>query len=298
MNKLILHSYAKLNLYLKIIGKRKDGYHSLKAIFERIDLCDTIILTPRPNKKISLRCNVSTLPVRGANLAFQSAKLLQESLAVGKGVDIELIKRIPIGAGLGGGSSNAASVLWGLNQLWKLRLSLDELLVFGKKIGSDVAFFLHNYSFTLGEGRGDRIKPLHLQQVRPLWQILVVPKIEVRTPRVYKEWDKDRQKNKSLGLTIPKYTVNILISAIKNRDLTRLGGGLFNSLESITLGLYPEVRRVKKRLGELGLKSILMSGSGPAVFGVVSSKKEALSLRRQLRKEHHPNWQVFATRTI
>lgn len=298
MNKLILHSYAKLNLYLKIIGKRKDGYHTLQTIFERIDLADTIILAPALKKKISLRCSVSALPVDSANLALQSAQLLQEACAVGKGVDIELIKRIPVGAGLGGGSSNAAAVLWGLHKLWKLRLSLDKLLVFGRKIGSDVAFFLYNCSFALGQGRGDRIKPLHLQQVKPLWQILVVPKIEVRTPRVYKEWDINREKNKSLGLTIPKYDVNILISALQNSDLTRLGQGLFNSLERITLGLYPEVALVKKRLSDLGVKSILMSGSGPAVFGVVSSKKEAVSLCRQLAKVHHPNWQVFATRTI
>jgi 4-diphosphocytidyl-2-C-methyl-D-erythritol kinase len=298
VNKLILHSYAKLNLYLKIIGKRKDGYHTLQTIFERIDLADTIILAPALKKKISLRCSVSALPVDSANLALQSAQLLQEACAVGKGVDIELIKRIPVGAGLGGGSSNAAAVLWGLHKLWKLRLSLDKLLVFGRKIGSDVAFFLYNCSFALGQGRGDRIKPLHLQQVKPLWQILVVPKIEVRTPRVYKEWDINREKNKSLGLTIPKYDVNILISALQNSDLTRLGQGLFNSLERITLGLYPEVALVKKRLSDLGVKSILMSGSGPAVFGVVSSKKEAVSLCRQLAKVHHPNWQVFATRTI
>jgi 4-diphosphocytidyl-2-C-methyl-D-erythritol kinase len=297
VNKLILHSYAKLNLYLKIIGKRKDGYHALQILFERIDLADTIILTPNPIKKINLRCDRSTLPAGNANLAVRSAKLLQEACGVSRGADIELIKRIPVGAGLGGGSSNAATVLWGLNKLWKLRLSLDKLLVLGRKIGSDVAFFLYNCSFALGEGRGDRIKPLHLQEVKPLWQILVVPKIEVRTPRVYKEWDINRQKNRSLGLTIPKYDVNIIISALKNRDLNRLAEGLFNSLERITQGLYPQVGLVKKRLSDLGLKSMLMSGSGPAVFGVASSKKEAISLSRQLARMH-PKWQIFATRTI
>lgn len=298
MNKLILQSYAKLNLYLKIIGKRKDGYHSLQTIFERIDLADTIILTPSPAKKISLRCNVSSLPVTSDNLAFRSAKLLQEAYAIDKGVNIELIKRIPIGAGLAGGSSNAAYVLWGLNKFWKLGLSLDKLLAFGRKIGSDVPFFLYNCSFALGRGRGDRIKPLDSQQVKPLWQILVVPKIEVKTAGVYKEWDLSRQKNKSFGLTIPKYNVNIMVSLLKNRDLTRLGQGLFNSLERITVGLYPQVALVKKRLSDLGVKSILMSGSGPAVFGVVSSKKEAVSLCRQLSGDNHPDWQVFATRTI
>ncbi len=297
MNKLILRSYAKVNLYLKIIGKRKDGFHSLQTVFERIDLADTIILSSSPKKKISLSCNVSSLPVDTANLAFRSAQLLQEAYSVREGVDIKLIKHIPIGAGLGGGSSNAAAVLWGLNKLWKLRLSLEKLLLFGKRIGSDVAFFLYNCSFALGEGRGDRIKPLHLQQLKPLWKILVVPKIEVRTPQVYKEWDVSREKNKSLGLTIPKYNVNIIISALKNKDFAQLGQGLFNSLERITLGLYPQVGLVKERLSDLGVKSILMSGSGPAVYGIVSSKKEAVSLCRQLGKEH-PNWQVFATSTI
>ena len=296
MNKEILHSYAKLNLYLNIIGKRKDGYHTLQTIFERIDLADTIVLTSNYTKKINFRCNKPTLPVGGANLAVQSARLLREACGVDQGVDIKLIKRIPVGAGLGGGSSNAAAVLLGLNRLWKLRLSKDKMLTFGRKIGSDVAFFLYNCSFAVGEGRGDRIKPLHLQQVRPLWQILAVPRIEVRTPRIYKEWDTANQKQ-SLGLTIPKYNVNIVISALRNRDLGRLGQGLFNTLERITLDLYPQVGRVKRRLSDLGLKSILMSGSGPAVFGVVSSKKEAVSLSRQLARMH-PKWQVFATRII
>ena len=297
VNKLILHSHAKLNLYLKIVGKRKDGYHSLQTIFERIDLADTVIIRPSLTRRISLSCNKSSLPRGRANLAFQSAKLLQKACAVSKGADIELIKRIPVGAGLGGGSSNAAAVLLGLNKLWKLGLSLDKLLVFGRKIGSDVAFFLYNCSFALGEGRGDRIKPFHLQGVRPLWQILVVPRIEVRTPRVYREWDAARQKKKSLWLTISQSNVNIISSALRKGDLTRLGQGLFNSLERITLGLYPQVGVVKKRLSDLGLKSILMSGSGPAVFSVVSSKKKAVSLSRLLTREH-PHWQIFATRTV
>lgn len=296
MNKITLHSYAKLNLYLKITGKRRDGYHNLQTVFERIDLADTIVLALNSTRKINFKCDKPVLPVGRANLAVKSAKLLQETYGVGQGADIALIKCIPIGAGLGGGSSDAAAVLLGLNRLWKLRLSLDKLLVLGRKIGSDVAFFLYNCSFAIGEGRGDRIKPLHLQSVKPLWKILVVPKIKVMTPRVYKEWDVARQR-KSLGLTISKYNVNIIISALRNRDSNRLGQGLFNSLERVTQNLCPQVNLVKKKLGDLGLKAILMSGSGPAVFGMVSSKMEAVSLSKKLAREH-PEWQVFATRTV
>jgi len=294
---LILNSYAKLNLYLEVINKRPDHYHNIKTVFERIDLADRIILKSRPDKKINLICNFPFVPKDNLNLAFKSAKLLQDTFAVEEGVDIKIIKRIPVGSGLGGGSSNAANVLLGLNKLWKLNLAPKKLVGLAKRIGSDVPFFIYGLPFALAELRGDKISPLKaLNKVR-LWHILVVPKIKVSTPTIYAKWDKySSKKNKRAGLTRPKYDVKILNLALRKRDFPLLSETLFNSLEEITFKLYPRVRRIKETLKALGLKSILMSGSGPAIMGIVSSRKEASALREQLKGNRF--WQLFVTRTV
>ena len=287
---MILNSYAKLNLYLEVINKRPDHYHNLKTVFERIDLADRIILKSRPDKKINLICNFPFVPKDNLNLAFKSAKLLQDTFAVEEGVDIKIIKRIPVGSGLGGGSSNAATVLLGLNKLWKLNLLPKKLVDLAKRIGSDVPFFIYGLPFALAELRGDKISPLKaLNKVR-LWHILVVPKIKVSTPIIYAKWDRYSK------LTRPKYDVKILNLALRKRDFPLLSETLFNSLEEITFKLYPRVRRIKESLKALGLKSILMSGSGPAIMGIVSSRKEALALREQLKGNRF--WQLFVTRTV
>jgi 4-diphosphocytidyl-2-C-methyl-D-erythritol kinase len=297
---LFLHSYAKLNLYLEVLKQRKDNYHNIKTIFERIDLCDKIILKPRPDKKINFTCNLPGVPTGHSNLAYRSAKLLQDTFNIDKGADIKIIKRIPVAAGLGGGSGNAATVLIGLNELWKLKLSRNKLLQLARKIGSDVSFFIYNCSFAKGEARGDRIKPLRVFSNLRLWHILVVPKFRVSTPRIYKKWDKDNKTFKltveRAGLTRPKYNVKILILALRKNNFFLLGDALFNSLEQVTTKLYPQITRIREKLIQMGVKSILMSGSGPAIFGVVSSRKEALSLCRQL-KRNGSFGKVFVTRT-
>ena len=366
---LTLNSYAKLNLYLEVLHKRKDNYHNIKTVFERIGLADKIILKSRRDKKINITCaevsasrrytskrssirdaevsasrrytskrssirdNVASVPQDNSNLACRSAKLLQEAFNIDKGVDIKIIKRIPVGSGLGGGSSDAATVLVGLNKLWKLNLTRDKLARLAGKLGCDVPFFIYNIPFARGQARGEKIRPLNsLANVR-LWHILVVPKIGVSTASIYKEWDaevsasrrytskrssirdaevsasrrytskrssiRDKYsraiKKERLGLTIPKYNVNILISALRKSNLSLLGNALFNSLGFVTARLYPQINAIKERLTQLGVKSILMSGSGPAVFGIVSSRKEALSLSRQLKS--YKRFRVFVTRT-
>jgi 4-diphosphocytidyl-2-C-methyl-D-erythritol kinase len=309
---LTLNSYAKLNLYLEVLHKRKDNYHNIKTIFERIDLADKIILKPRRDKKINIACSVAAVPQDNSNLAWRSAKLLQDSFNIDKGANIKIIKRIPVGSGLGGGSSNAACVLAGLNKLWKLNLTQDKLAGLARKLGCDVPFFIYNSPFAQGGARGDRIKPLRVLRNVRFWHILVVPKIKVSTASIYKIWDKEpktfklapppivRKKdyNKKLvgGLTKPKYNVNILILALKKNDISLIGGALFNSLELVTARLYPQINAIKEKFIQLGAKSILMSGSGPAVFGIVSSRKEALTLCRQL-KSNSSFGEVFVSRT-
>ncbi len=298
MNTLSLNSYAKLNLYLEVLHKRKDTYHGIKTVFERIGLADKIILKIRRDRKINVTCNVASVPKDNSNLAWRSAQLLQDKFNIDKGVDIKIIKHIPVGSGMGGGSSNAACVLTGLNKLWELNLTRNNLAGFAAKLGCDVPFFIYNIPFALGEARGDKIKPLKaLAKVR-LWHILVVPKIEVSTASIYKRWDKYSRaiKKERAGLTIPKYSVNILNLALKKKDFSLIGDALFNSLGQVTAALYPQINAAKKKLMQLGAKSILMSGSGPAVFGVVSSRKEALFLYRQLKRDSS-FCDVFVSRT-
>jgi 4-diphosphocytidyl-2-C-methyl-D-erythritol kinase len=292
VDKLTLKSYAKLNLYLKVLNKRKDNYHSIQTIFERISLFDTIAFKPRRDNKIKIACDSPQVPRGSANLAFRSAKLLQDSLNIKKGVDIKIEKRIPVAAGLGGGSSNAATVLTGLNKLWGLGLSCRRLVQLGSKIGSDVPFFIYNCRFARGSGRGDEVTPLKALKASKLWHVLAVPRIRVSTPLIYKRRDKDKKAT----LTKPVYGVKILTSALLENDLPLISRALFNGLEAVTAKLYPEVNRLKGELLLLGAKSILMSGSGPAVFAIVSSRKEAVFLGRQLKKGMR--WQVFVAKTV
>jgi len=306
---LVFNSYAKLNLYLEVLNRRKDNYHNIKTVFERISLSDKIILKPRKDKSIKIISKDPSLPKDDSNLCYLSARLLQESLHTRRGVDIEIIKRIPIGAGLGGGSSNAAAVLLGLNKLWELNLSQNSLVRLAKRIGCDVPFFIYNTSFAQAQERGDRVRPLGMLKKVRLWHIMVVPKIKVSTPLIYKKWDaysgltppfftsQSYKKNKRAGLTKPGYNVRILNLALRKNDLSLIGKALFNDLERITTKLYPEVKRIKKRLADLGLGAILMSGSGPAVFAIVSSGKEAVSLSRQLKQEGRP-WRIYVARTF
>ncbi len=295
MNKLVINSYAKLNLYLKVLGKRKDGYHNLETIFERISLCDKITLNTRSDTKIRIISSCLDIPKDKSNLAYKSAKLLQDSFNLNKGVDIKIIKRIPVGSGMGGGSSNAASVLTGLNKLWGLNLSQQKLAVYARKLGADVPFFIYNTPFAKGTQRGDKIKPLGGHSKVKFWHILVVPRIKVPTPLIYKKCD-ELNINAIEALTIPKFNVKVLSSIIAYKDLSLINKMLFNSLEQITVKLYPEIRRIKEKLIELGLKSTLMSGSGPTVFSFIYSGKEGVSLFRQLKGNNF--WQIFVTHTV
>ncbi len=292
---MLLNSYAKLNLYLSVLNKRKDNYHNIRTIFERIDLCDKITLKSLAHTKaIKITCNDPDLPTDSSNLCYRSAELLKDNFNIDKGIEIRIIKRIPVAAGLGGGSSNAASTLMGLNKLWRLGLSQKKLAKLAARLGCDLPFFIYNLSFALGEGRGDKIKPLNGLKHKRLWHILVVPKLTVSTPLIYENWD--TRKIRRAELTKPGYNVKILTSGRLKNSQPLLQEFLFNSLEEVTSAIYPEVGEVKERLKAFGLKSVLMSGSGPAVFAIVSSRKEAVYVTRQLYKENR-SWRVYVTRT-
>jgi len=290
-----LNSYAKLNLYLEVIGRRRDNYHNIRTLFERIDLGDKISLKLRQDRKIRVICQGKfKVPSGSSNFAYRSAKLLQEKFSVKKGVDIKIKKSIPVASGLGGGSSNAAVVLIGLNKLWGLSLERKDLAGLAAKLGSDTAFFIYDCPFAIGEWRGEKISCLPALNKMRLWHLLIIPKMRVSTASIYAKWDKFRE---SFKLTRPRHNVKILLHGLKNADHGLIGKALFNSLQEVTFKTHPFLKQAQKELIKLGLEAILMSGSGPAIFAILRSRKEAKALFKRI-KQKKKSWQIFIARTI
>lgn len=285
MRSIRLKSPAKINLYLKVLRKRKDGYHQIKTVFERIDLFDEVLLKTRKDQRIKIYCRHPAVPIDNSNLMFKAAELLKKDFgSKSTGLDIRLKKRIPVAAGLGGGSSNAASVLVGLNKLWNLGLNKGRLRHYASKIGSDVPFFVSNSSFAIGTGRGEHIKSLSKSRV--LWHILVVPYNKLSTKEIY--------SGLNLRLTKNEDNVNMLVRALKNFDLSRLKDYIVNDLEDVASKKLPKLLHIKEKLKKLGVGVFCLSGSGPAIFGILKSKKEAEQKARELKSR---NLQVFVVRT-
>jgi len=294
VKKVILNSWAKLNLYLAVINKRKDNYHNLESLFERIKLSDKIVLRLRDDKLITISCNSKEVPQDSSNLGYKAAEFLQKKYKINKGVNIQIVKRIPIGSGMGGGSSNAATVLIGLNKLWGLKLSIKQLARCAAKIGSDVPFFVYDTAFALVKGKGEVVKPLKELKNKKFWHILIIPHVKISTPLIYRKWDESKIKAKE-RLTLPGNNVKILVSALKTGNFSLISNNLYNSLEQVTFLEYPEVNRVKEKLVRMGQKTVLMSGSGSTVFCLVSSRKEGVKLFSQLKDNRF--CQVFLTPT-
>jgi len=273
---LLILSPAKINLFLRVTGKRPDGYHDLFSLMCRVSLYDEVILNPSSGA-ISLRCSDPSLPGDETNLAFRAAKCFLETLGCNEGCDIRLTKRIPIAAGLGGGSSNAASVLLGLNHLHGYPLPRENLMRMGRSLGADVPFFLFQ-SPALASGIGDE---LETYPGLPPWPVLIVcPSLHVSTRMVY--------QNLNLQLTNhqKRPTRTHLNKAAFNPSFH-----LYNDLEAVTLALHPELIRIKDCLKSLGAVGALMSGSGPSVFGLFQDR----SAVRRARAEWPPDsaFQLF-----
>jgi 4-diphosphocytidyl-2-C-methyl-D-erythritol kinase len=260
-------SFAKVNLGLEVLGSREDGYHELRTIFQTIDLRDDVVLRERP-RDVTIRCESTLVPVDASNLAVRAALDLQKYARVDKGVEIEIVKRIPVGGGLGGGSSNAASVLIGLDRLWRLRLGMPELHRLARRLGADVPFFLLGGT-ALGLGRGDEVYPLWTQVRAQI--VLVDLQRPVSTAAVFKRFD--------AGLT-PRENSNTIFLFV-SRDLEGAGryAMLSNDLEKAAFEEAPElaqaaahIRRVLVREGA-GLAAL--SGSGSSFFGLFDDPRRA-----------------------
>lgn len=285
MRPISLRSPAKLNLYLKVIGKRPDGYHELKTIFERIDLFDDIRLTATPSGRIRIVCDHPQVPKGPQNLVYKVAAMLKKDFGITQGVEVRIRKRIPVAAGLAGGSSNAATVLSGLNRLWRLGLDRNGLVDYACKVGSDVAFFLYDCPWGLGTGRGEVIRRLDLTV--KLWHVLVVPKVRMLTPKVYG----------AMNLKLTKFgdDVSILTRYLGQNDVRKVGSLLFNDLEAPIALLKPNLLKIKENIQALDVAGTAFSGSGPSIFSVVESKKKADRIAAILKRRYS---QVFVVRTL
>ena len=283
-----LFSPAKINLFLNVLHKRRDGYHAIETLFERLDLTDTIYLETIPSGIEMTAEGAEKVPVGPENLAWRAAKRLQESTGERRGVRIRLQKRIPVSAGLGGGSSNAATVLLGLNKLWKLRLPKKKLIAIASTIGSDVPFFILEAPLALGTGRGEILKKLPAPR-RPIWHVLVKPPFGISTKEAYEGLS-------GRFLTPQKADVRMLLHSIQKSDSEALSKLLTNSLEVALNKRVRIILGIKKKLLDEGASATLLSGSGSCVFGLFSSEKKALKAAGHLRKNHR-TWKVFTAST-
>ena len=284
-------SYAKLNLYLEILDKRPDGYHNLETIFERVSLADEIVIKRAPGNSIRIETDSLDIPQGPGNLVYQAAELLKKDFGISAGLVIKIKKCIPVGAGLGGGSSNAASTLLGLNYFWNLGLSAEELKEYASRLGSDVAFFIYNYPLAIGRARGERIEPWSGFK-KKLWHVIAVPQLNVSTALIYRDLDVSREQTgnkKAFGSSRIKNLGTNGGSFLHVKDI------LFNRLEEVTFKRYPQVGRLKRDLEAQGIRGVLMSGSGSAVFGMVESRKGGLRIAKILQRSK--NLRVFVAET-
>ncbi len=264
---------AKINLTLDVLEKRPDGFHEVEMIMQTIDLTDQMIFSSRDDTQITIECDVSYVPTDERNLAYKAAALLQRKFSVDQGVNIVLHKKIPVSAGLAGGSSNAAATLRGLNQLWGLHLSTETLMELAAEIGSDVPFCVLGGGTAIARGRGEKIEPI--QKAPPMTILLAKPQLSVSTAVIYQNFSPEQVKRRP--------DTQMMVQAIREQDPRKICDGLGNVLETVTLGIHPEVDKLKEQMKNFGADGVLMSGSGPTVFGIVLKEKRAGSIFNALR---------------
>lgn len=275
MDSLTLASPAKVNLYLKILGKRADGFRELETVMAALSLADQMRFDVKP-KELTLECDAKEVPVDDTNLARRAAKLLREKFNVRQGAHITIRKQTPIGGGMGGGSSNAATTLRALNDLWNLKASASELQSIAALLGSDVPFFLQP-GVALCRGRGEIIAPLAKDQcggLEGLSVVLVNPGFGVSTSWAYKAYAA-RGGADAEG----KRQAVRLLEALNVGTVDAIAAELFNSLEAPVFHKYPILNMLKRALLQAGAAGALMSGSGATVFGLCESEKNAQAVR-------------------
>jgi 4-diphosphocytidyl-2-C-methyl-D-erythritol kinase len=280
--KLVLESPAKVNLNLEVLGQRADGYHSIRSVLTPITLHDTVTFAPGGRKFVFH--GGQGAPRDESNLAHQAVRLLSRETGVRHGIELRIVKRIPVAAGLGGGSSNAATVLKGLNDLWELGLSAAKLEAFGLELGSDVPFFLRGGTCLAG-GRGEELEQLAMRHRIEL--VLVHPSIKVSSQWAY--------ENVPTELTRHGSSTSMIKVALASDRTELLASNLVNDLQQAVEKKHPVVREIRKKLASAGALGALMSGSGPTVFGVASDEASADRIAARIA---NPKWKVIRAGTM
>lgn len=286
MNSIILKGRAKINLTLDVVGKRENGYHDLEMIMQSINLFDTIYIRKTKIPGVRLKSNYSWLPTNEKNIAYKAATLFFEETGISGGVAIEITKRIPVAAGLAGGSTDAAATLVGLNRLYETKLSKEKLMEMGLKLGADVPFCIARGTM-LAEGIGEELSELSPMPYTHL--VLVKPPISASTAVVYKNLDINNIKRHP--------DTKRVINALDQGNVQEIAENMANVLEEVTIGMYPEIEDIKQKLMEHGAMGAMMSGSGSAVFGLFASKEAAIKASRYFKMQEHMR-EVYVTTTF
>ncbi|MCH5251514.1 MAG: 4-(cytidine 5'-diphospho)-2-C-methyl-D-erythritol kinase [Lachnospiraceae bacterium] len=268
-----INAPAKINIGLDVIRRREDGYHEVKMIMQSIRLFDRLTLTKSKIPGVHLKTNLRFLPVDENNLVHRSAKLLMEEFKIEGGVDIQLDKRIPVAAGMAGGSTDAASCMLAMNQLYDLGLGKRQLMKRGLRLGADIPYCILKGT-ALAEGIGEKLSTI--PQTPDCYILIAKPGIHVSTKFVY--------TNLVLDENTPHPDIDSMIAAMKKRDLKELCDNMGNVLETVTIPAHPEIAEIKKCMLENGAMGSLMSGSGPSVFGVFDDLDKAKAAKAKCMK--------------
>ena len=275
MNSITLKSRAKINLSIDVLGKRQDGYHLVEMIMRTIDLYDLIEINEKDNDQITIKSTSDEIPLDCNNLVYKAANLIKKTFNINKGVEIHIKKNIPVAAGMAGGSSNAAAVLVGLNKLWNLNLSNQQLEKIGLKLGADVPFCI-NGGAVLASGIGEELTPIK-GLTKDVCILVCKPDLFVSTKEVYEcidSKDIDKRPNNKF-----------LIECLKNEDTRQLAENMFNVLEGVTMDKHPVIQQIKDIMTNNRALGAMMSGSGPTVFGLYENREDAVKCKAILEKQ-------------
>ena len=274
MDKIKLKALGKINLGLDVLGRRPNGYYDVRMVMQTVYLYDQILLEKTDKEGISLETNLFYLPVNENNLAYRAAKMLIDEFAIKEGVHISLEKHIPVAAGMAGGSSNAAAVLYGMNRLFQLGLTDQELMDRSVQLGADVPYCIMRGT-VLAEGIGEKLTPL---PAMPKCHVLLAkPPISVSTQKVYEKLDAQE---------VTKHPdIDGILLGLQTGDLEKITSSMGNVLENVTITEYPQIERIKDVMKEEGALNAMMSGSGPTVFGIYDDKMLARRAAARIREE-------------
>lgn len=276
MEQVKLFARAKINPALDVIERLDNGYHNLKMILQTINLLDTIIISKSKENKINLKTNIFWLPTDSRNLVYKTAQYFKENYNIKEGINITLHKKIPVSAGLAGGSTDCAATLIGVRNLFKLPISNDELFKIGKELGADVPFCLLRGT-ALAEGIGEKLTPIHY--FPHCYIVIVKPSISVSTSSVFSSLNLNNIKERP--------DIEKIIYYLGKQDLENVCKNFCNVLETVTIARHPIIGKIKETMIKKDALGSLMSGSGSAVFGVFKSKKIAVLAIKELKQKYN-----------